>query len=90
MEKSGIAENTIVLYLSDHLSEWPLFFNPAPRSFLKNNLFMRRTGPNSLYTKSNVRFGTQRSQVQILSHRLFYARKSLNLCGFWAFLFFRH
>ena len=62
---------------------------------------MRFTGPDVLYTKSNVRFGTQRpctssgralradrsgaerkcpvdiSQVQILLHRLFYARKLL-------------
>jgi hypothetical protein len=46
--------------LSDHLSEWRKLSIQLPAPFFKNGLFTRFPGPDVLYTKSNVRFGTQK------------------------------
>ena len=41
----------VLKYLSDHLSEWPLFFNPASHSFLQKWLIYALSGSRQIVYK---------------------------------------
>ena len=53
----------VLKYLSDHLSEWPLFFNPASHSFLQKWLIYALSGSWHFVYKSQCSIRVQRVLV---------------------------